>query len=88
MRKIKMRNTPYAEERARAEIDECRIERLYVKKHKRVEYRFSWWPNGRMIPRPLDAPEKTLLKLVEEAIKQDVFEPSALDGLRRALAVH
>jgi len=72
-----MRDTPYAKELATASIahgaHECRIERLYVKKAKQVEIRFSWWKNGRMTPRPLDVTENELFSLLREAIKKNVF---------------
>jgi hypothetical protein len=42
-----MRDTPYAKELARAEINDCRIERLWVKKLGQIEIRFSeWHPAG------------------------------------------
>lgn len=87
-----MRNTPYAEERARASLSleqsECRIERLFVKKERKEEIRFSWWKEGRMLPRPLDLPEKDLLSLLALGMKNDVFSDEFLAGLRDSVNVH
>jgi hypothetical protein len=69
-----MRDTNYATERATADIDGCRIERIYVKDMDRDEIRFSWWVDGKLQPRPLDLPETELLPLLCEAIKAGVFE--------------
>jgi hypothetical protein len=73
MRERQMRDTAYAKELARAEVNECRIERLWVKKLGQIEVRFSWWPNGRLANRPLDLPEHELLELIREAIKKGVL---------------
>jgi hypothetical protein len=59
-----MRDTPYAKELARAEVNDCRIERLWVKKLGQIEIRFSWWPSTRLVTRPLDLPEHELLELL------------------------
>lgn len=61
------------------------IERIFVNSYKREEIRFSWWKNGRFIPRPLDLPESELLPLMKDAIKRGVFSPEFLAGLRDAL---
>jgi hypothetical protein len=73
-----MRDTKYATERATAsialdDVHECKIERIYVKENEQDEIRFSWWKNGKMMMRPLDLNEKDLIKLLKEAIKEDVF---------------
>lgn len=75
----------YATKIAHVEVDECRIERIRVVKFDQEEIRFSWWPNGKFAPRPLDLPEHDLLKLMDAAIKKGVFTPSFLDGLRKLL---
>jgi hypothetical protein len=74
----KLRNTKYAEELARAVLklpsgDEARIERLRMKKTDTVEIRFSWWKEGRIVPRPLDLPETTLTKLLAAGIREGVL---------------
>jgi hypothetical protein len=68
-----MRDTPYARELARAELNDCLIERLWVKKLGQIEIRFSWWPSGRLATRPLDLPEHQLLELLRGAIREGVF---------------
>jgi hypothetical protein len=87
-----MRDTPYATERATAEVGACRIERIFVKAENggqgQEEIRFSWWPDGRMANRPLDVPEPLLLELMAEAIRCRVFTEPFLQGLTRLLADH
>jgi hypothetical protein len=50
-----------------------------------VGYRFSWWKEGRMIPRPLDATEDQLLTLLKNALQEGVFSDRFLAELRRML---
>jgi hypothetical protein len=76
-----MRDTPYAKELARAEINDCRIERLWVKKLGQIEIRFSWWPSGRLVTRPLDLPEHELLELLRRAVKERVFSETFVGNL-------
>jgi len=87
-----MRDTPYATERASAEVADCRIERIFVKAENdgkgQEEIRFSWWPEGRMANRPLDLPEEMLLELMGEAIHRGVFTEPFLQGLTKLLAEH
>jgi hypothetical protein len=79
--------TPYCRLISFAEHEECRIERIFVKKLGWEEIRFSWWPNGKLVPRPLDLPEKQLLGLIGAALKKgDVFSESFVIGLRALLA--
>jgi hypothetical protein len=68
-----MRDTSYAKELARAEINGCRIERLWVKKLGQIHIRFSWWPSGRLVTRPLDLPEHELLELLRGAVREGVL---------------
>jgi hypothetical protein len=53
--------------------DEGRIERIHVNELKQAEIRFSWWKNGRLIPRPLDLAEADLLTMFQDAIDKGVF---------------
>jgi hypothetical protein len=76
-----MRDTPYAKELARAELNDCRIERLWVKKLGQIEIRFSSWPSGRLVTRPLDLPEHELLELIREAVRQGVFSETFVGNL-------
>jgi hypothetical protein len=79
-----MRETKYAREiTSTEEVGGGRIERIYVKETKQEEIRFSWWRDGRMIPRPLDLPENQLLELIGKAVDNGVFTPSFVEGLRR-----
>jgi len=43
-------------------IGDNRIERLFIKEHKQVEIRVSWWPDGRMANRPLDDVPRTTIQ--------------------------
>lgn len=89
-----MRDTHYATELAHACINfpsgsEGRIERLRFKEppdQGMGGIRFSWWKDGRMVPRPLDATEYQLLALLKNAIQESVFSPRFLVELRRMLA--
>jgi hypothetical protein len=83
-----MRDTDYATEIKTAELNACRIERLYVKGEGQEEIRFSWWPDGRMANRPLDLPEDELLPLIREAIRAEVFSPEFLRELKATLDQH
>lgn len=80
-----MAETAYQRLIASAEIDDCRVERIFIKELGHEEIRFSWWPNGKMAPRPLDLPEPSLLDLIHKGIKNGVFTASFLDGLRDVL---
>jgi len=76
-----MRDTPYAKELARTQVNDCRIERLWVKKLGQVEIRFSQWPNGRLTTRPLDVPEHELLELLRGALEAGVFSNGFVGNL-------
>lgn len=80
-----MRNTKYAREIVSARSDEFRIERIFVNDQGREEIRFSWWPGGRFIPRPLDVTEDELLPLLQAAIVAGVFTDQFLIRLKTAL---
>lgn len=83
-----MRDTPYATELASAEVEDCRIERIFVKAQGQEEIRFSWWPDGNMANRPLDLSEPMLLELMRVAIEKRVFSGSFLEGLTQTLAAN
>jgi hypothetical protein len=88
-----MRDTSYATEIAHASFvfpggSEGRIERLRFKEGNaagKEGYRFSWWKDGRMTPRPLDACEDELLVLLASAIKEGVFTETFVSQLRTQL---
>lgn len=83
-----LRQTKYATELKRAEIPgkAYRIERLRIKSKGKEEIRFSWWPNGKMAPKPLDLSGDELIQLLEEAFKQGVFDPKFVKELKDMLA--
>jgi hypothetical protein len=84
-----VRDTTYATELASASVQwgesEGRIERLMIKEAHQEEIRFSWWNEGRMIPRPLDLGEDDLLILFERAIAANVFTVDFRSRLRAIL---
>lgn len=80
-----MRNTKYAREIVSAGSDDFRIERIFVKGERREEIRFSWWPDGKFKPRPLDVTEDELLPLLRAAIVAGVFTDQFLIDLKTAL---
>jgi hypothetical protein len=88
-----LRDTPYATELAHGsftfpEGSEGRIERLRFKEtpyQGQEGIRFSWWKEGRMIPRPLDATEEQLLALIRDALQEKVFSERFLAELRQLL---
>jgi hypothetical protein len=88
-----LRDTPYATELAHGSVifkssTEGRIERLRFKEGSDAGsegIRFSWWKDGRMIPRPLDATENELLELLKDALQKEVFSQQFLGELREVL---
>ena len=85
----KLRNTNYAREIASASTPvnngDGMIERIFIKGDNEEAYRFSWWKDSRMIPRPLDITEVQLLKLMEKAILENVFTDNFLNKLTMLL---
>jgi hypothetical protein len=69
----KLRDTKYATEQRTSRIGESRIERLFIKEHKQVEIRLSWWPDGRMANRPLDVTEADFIELLAQGIADGVL---------------
>jgi hypothetical protein len=88
-----MRDTAYATELAHGSVTfasgtEGRIERLRFKEGPDAGLegiRFSWWKDGRMIPRPLDATEDQLLKLLRDSLRGGVFSEQFRRELRTLL---
>lgn len=85
-----LRDTDYATELSHAALadgdSEVRIERLRIKASGEEEIRFSWWRQGRLIPRPLDLPESQLVALVARAVAGGVLSPGFLARVHVALA--
>ena len=89
-----LRDTAYATELAHGSVTfpsntEGRIERLRFKEGADAGMegiRFSWWKEGRMVPRPLDATEDQLLALLKDSLHQEVFSEAFLAELRQLLA--
>lgn len=86
-----MRETKYAVELTDPAIrrfpsgDEARIEKLHIKESGEEEVRFSWWKDGKIIPRPLDLSENDLLHLLKDAFSKDVFTPLFKESLRKLI---
>jgi len=89
-----LRDTPYATELTSPAVitfpdgSEGRIERLRFKEDPakgKMGYRFSWWKEGRMLPRPLDFTEDEFLALLKNALRKEVFSEHCLEQLRKML---
>lgn len=87
-----LKETRYVKELARARFpasgsakSSAAVERIYVKKGKQIEIRFSGWTGKRMMPRPLALTEEKLLPLLSAAFQAGVFSKEFTAGLRRAL---
>jgi hypothetical protein len=81
-----MRDTEYATEQCTSKVGDNRIERLFIKAHKQVEIRVSWWPDGRMANRPLDVTEADFIKLLAQGIADGVLSGVFLPKLIAAAA--
>jgi hypothetical protein len=84
------RETRYAKVLAEAVIGDqdghqAKAERLFIKKEGTEELRFSWWYQGRFMPRPLDMEESEWVKLFREAIKEGVFTQEFIKNLKSIL---
>jgi hypothetical protein len=83
-----MRDTKYARELREPGVvkwgdgSEGRIERLLIKATNQEEIRFSWWKDGNMANRPLDLSEDDLIRLLEDAVANNVFTDSFRSKLR------
>lgn len=83
-----LRDTKYARELATARLPSPRgkasaaIERIFVKRAKQIEIRFSSWQGSRLMPRALDLPEEQLLPLLKAACQVGVFSDGFIQGLR------
>ncbi len=87
-----MRDTNYAKELCDPSVvdwerSQARLEKLYIKKLKQEEIRFSWWKNGKMMQRPLDLTEADLLKLLHNGF-DDVFSDEFLIDLKLRIEVY
>ena len=88
-----MRDTEYATELAHSAYQfpdaggEARIERLRFKRPEYAGeegYRFSWWKDGNIVQRALDATEEQAIEIFRGAIKDGVFTQRFLCELRDA----
>jgi hypothetical protein len=85
-----MRETKYARQlrqpgRVQWDDTEGQIERIPVNASLQEEIRFSWWKNGKLVPRPLDLSEDDLITLFRNAIANDVFTDRFRAELRELL---
>jgi hypothetical protein len=88
-----LRDTDYAQERKPPASIEFpggglgKVECLQFKKGPaagKIGYRFSWWKDGKMTPRPLDVTEDEFIELFRVAIKQCVLSDRVILELARA----
>jgi hypothetical protein len=85
-----VRETKYAKILAEAVIGlpeghQAKAERLIVKAWGTEELRFSWWNQGRFMPRPLDMEESDWIELFREAIMEGVFTQEFIKNLKSIL---
>jgi hypothetical protein len=86
-----VRKTKYAQELCEPGIrrfpsgNEAPIEKLHIKESGEEEIRFSWWKDGKIMPRPLDLSEDDLIALFRDAVAKDVFTPAFRLTLRSIL---
>ena len=89
-----MRSTTYADELTDPAVysfpddSEGRIERLQFKQgpaEGQMGYRFSWWRDNRIIPRPLDVTESEFIALMKSAVDGNVFSTKTIAALRKML---
>jgi hypothetical protein len=90
-----LRRTSYADEITNSAVidfptrgSQGRLEHLRFKKgpaKNREGYRFSWWNQGRMAPRPADFTEDELLRLFKKAIEEHVLSSTFMKQLRDSL---
>ncbi len=83
----RMRDTKYATEQRTTRVGENLIERLFIKAHKQVEIRVSWWPGGRMANRPLDVTEVDFVTLIAQGIADGVTVSGTGEGGHGATVV-
>ena len=81
-----LRKTKHAELCADASLaqengSEHRIERMWLKEGEAEVIRWSWWKNGRMIPRAPHLTEAELVGLLDKGIEAGVFTPFFLRQL-------
>ncbi len=86
----KLRETRFLRELAVAKLPVggkafAAVERIYVKKAKRDEIRFSLWQGAKMQAKPLGLPEAELLPLLKTGLEAGVFSDDFIGGLREAL---
>jgi hypothetical protein len=61
------------------------IERIFAKRAKQVEIRFSQWQGTKMMPKPLALTEEKFLPLLSAAIRTGVFSEEFVVALQRVL---
>ena len=86
----KLRETRFLRELAVAKLPVggkafAAVERIYVKKTKREEIRFSLWQGAKMQAKPLGLLEAELLPLLKTGLEAGVFSDDFIGGLREAL---
>lgn len=90
-----IKETKYCKVLRQAKIREYNIaygiEKIFVKELNQEEIRFVYFKDTyrqeeQLVPRPLDLPEEDLLKLIEVAIKQNVFSKEFLNNLKEIVS--
>lgn len=96
MRKV-IKETRYCKILKQAKIREndtsYGIEKIFVKQLNQEEIRFVYFKDTcrqeeQLVARPLDLPEEDLIKLINLAIKQNVFSKDFLNNLKEIINKH
>jgi hypothetical protein len=64
---------------------EGRVERHFRKGIGQETIRYSWWKNGKFVPRPFDTTEENWLEIMEAGIKGGLYSRDYLMRLRKLL---
>ena len=80
-----VQNNSHGQKISHVEIEDARIERLWIKETCRQVIRFSCWPGGKMASKPLEVTEEQLLLLLKEAINEDLLTEDFVWELRSLL---
>ena len=73
-----LRKTRYAELCSHATVgestgDEKRLEKIWVKSRKEEILRWTWWRDGKMLPRPAEMNEPELIALIDRGFQAGVL---------------
>lgn len=88
-----LRKTRHAELCAEARLpqgrtDQHRLERMWLKQGEAEVIRWSWWREGRIMPRAPHLTEADLIQLLDKGIEAGVFTPFFMRQLLLVMERH